>query len=62
MHEMVHSAQYVKMWVEVFSEVCVLFQTNRTTEMPRDNPSYFIGSVKVSHIVREREKGDFLPI
>lgn len=39
MEGLVHSAHYVKMWVEVFSETCVLYQTNRTQEEPRDNPA-----------------------
>lgn len=45
---LVHSAYQVKMWVEVHSETCGLFQSNRTSEIPRDNPSPMIGNIQVS--------------
>ena len=47
-------AYQVKMWVEVFSETCVLFQSNKTGEMPRDNHLFVVDDVKVRgvHCIR----------
>ena len=53
MERLVHSAQYVKMWVEVFSGTCALHQTNRTQEEPRDNPSSLVGTAEVGDCFAE---------
>lgn len=48
MKELVSSADHVKMWIEAFSEACILHQSNRTKEKPRDNPSRAVGLLQVS--------------
>ena len=45
MEELVHSAQHVKMW---FSETCMIHQSNRTDQEPRDNPNPLLGNADVS--------------
>lgn len=46
MQSLVTSADHVKMWIEVFSEKCVLHRTNRTKEKPRDNLNPLKGLVE----------------
>ncbi len=48
MHQFIQSAHQVKMWIEVFSETCALFQSNQTSEKPRDNPSPLLANLQVS--------------
>lgn len=50
MHQLVHSARHVKMWVEVFSETCALYQSNVTEMAARDNPSPVLGLILVRNI------------
>ena len=50
MHQLVHSARHVKMWVEVFSETCALYQSNATQMVARDNPSPVVGLILVRSI------------
>ena len=48
MEQLVSSGEHVKMWIEVFSEVCVVYNSSRTMEKPRDNPSPAVGLILVS--------------
>lgn len=50
MEHLVSSADYVKLWVEVFSEACLVYTSNITKEGPRDNPNPTAGLVLVSSI------------
>ena len=46
----VHSAQHVKMWIEFYSEQCVVYQVNRSKEAPRDQPNFTIFSIRVGKL------------
>ena len=42
-----HSAQYVKIWAYLYADNCSIYRSNKTDAEPRDNPSHFVGIVKV---------------
>ena len=49
--DLVKGSDHVKLWVELFSETCIVTSSNRTTEEPRGNPSWWVGLVKVGDAV-----------
>ncbi len=49
MTETAQRSEHVKWWVEMHSGLCGTFETNRTTEQPRDNPNHLIETILVSY-------------
>lgn len=50
LEEMADTAQrseHVKWWVEIHSDVCAVFEINRTAEAPRDNPNHQVETILV---------------
>ena len=45
--ELARSAQHVKFWLELNSNLCCTYQTNRTTKDPHNNPSLMKRSIEV---------------
>ena len=43
MDNLINSADHVKLWIEIFSDMCAVIASNRTEEEPRDNPSPLVG-------------------
>ena len=40
-------SEHVKWWVEMHSDLCAVFEINRTTEAPRDNPNHLVETILV---------------
>ena len=49
--QLMRGGDHAKMWVEPFSEACVVFTANKTSETtPRDNPSFTLKNIEVFRV------------
>ena len=48
MDNLINSADHVKLWIEIYSDMCAVIASNRTEEEPRDNPSPLVGLIMVN--------------
>ena len=48
MDNLINSADHVKLWIEIYSDMCTVIASNRTEEEPRDNPSPLVGLIVVN--------------
>ena len=37
--DLINSAEYVKLWLEMNSDTCIVYQLDRTDQKPTNNPS-----------------------